>query len=92
MLRMYIDTMHLYNEGLDPAEVIRTYGKRVFSIDIGGENRTAPMLSKLDFPAIARAIRESGFDGVLTFEIPPSPPEDAAGRSLAYIKGLLNDG
>lgn len=89
VLRMYIDTMHLYNEGLDVPAAIRTYGKEVFSIDIGGENRTAPMLSKMDFRAIAEAIRESGFDGVLTFEIPPAPPENAAGKSLAYIKGLL---
>ena len=89
ILWMYIDTMHLFNEGLDVPEAIRTYGKEVFSIDIGGECRTAPMLSQMDFPAIVDAIRDSGFDGVLTFEIPPAPPEDAAGKSLAYIKGLL---
>ena len=89
VFHMYLDTMHLYNEGLDAAEVIRTYGKDIFSIDISGENRISPVLSQMDFPGIAEAIRMSGFDGVLTFEIPPSPPENAARESLAYIKRFL---
>lgn len=90
VFHMYLDVMHLDVEGLDPAEVILRYGKEVFSIDIAGEGRTAPMLSRLDFPAIAAAILRSGFDGALTFELPPAPPEDSARESLNYIRGLLS--
>ena len=91
VLYMYIDIMHLYNEGLDPAEMIRKYATQCFSIDIAGENRVAPMDSKLDFPGIFRAIREVGFDGVLTFEMPPAPPENNAELSLAYVKKLMEE-
>lgn len=88
-LHMYLDICHLTVEGLDPAEVIREYGRYAFSIDICGENRLAPMVSSLDFPEIVKAILESGFTGNLTFEMPPSPPENNAEESLAYILGLL---
>ncbi len=92
VLFMYLDTMHLYNEHLDPAEIIRTFGRHSFSIDISGENRCAPMDSAMDFPAILQAIRESGFSGILTFEMPPSPPEENYIHSLRYIKDLLETG
>ena len=85
VLHMYLDTMHLYNEHFDPAEMIRIYGPHSFSVDISGENRKAPMDSVMDFPSICRAIRESGFSGFLTFELPPSPPENSAELSLHYI-------
>ncbi len=90
VFHMYLDTMHLFNEGLDAAEVIRIYGKDIYSIDISGENRLSPVLSKMDFRRIAEAVRESGFQGVLTFEIPPSPPENSAEQSLDFIKQLLS--
>ena len=88
-LHMYLDTMHLYNEGLDVSETIRQYGKHSWQIDISGENRTAPMDSVIDFHAVAEAIRASGFQGTLTFEMPPSPPEGSAGKSLEYIRQLM---
>ncbi|MBP5291107.1 MAG: sugar phosphate isomerase/epimerase [Lachnospiraceae bacterium] len=91
VLHMYIDVMHLYNEGLDPAQMIRKYAAQSFSIDIAGENRVAPMESQMDFREIIAAIRDSGFDGVLTFEMPPSPPENNAELSLAYIKKLMKE-
>lgn len=91
VFHMYMDTMHLFVEELDAPEMIRRYGKDAYSIDISGEDRISPVLSKMDFPAIVRAIRESGFDGTLTFELRPSPPEDSARVSLDYIKALLNE-
>lgn len=89
VLHAYLDTMHLFNEGLDPAETIRQYGKDIYSIDISGEDRCAPMDSRMDFSAICRAILESGFNGNITFEVPPSPPEDSYIRSLEYIRSML---
>ena len=88
-LHMYLDVMHLHNEGMDVPAAIRKYGRFSRQIDISGENRTAPMDSALDFAKIAEAIRTSGFRGTLAFEMPPSPPEDSARKSLRFIKGLL---
>lgn len=90
-LRMYIDVMHLYNEGLDPAEMIRAYANDSYSIDISGEDRVAPMDSKLDFEKIIAAIKEVGFSGYLTFEMPPAPPENNAEKSLAYVRKLYEE-
>lgn len=88
-LHMYLDVMHLLNEGKDIPATIRTYGSKAWQIDVSGENRCAPMNSALDYGEITRAIRESGFDGVLAFEHLPEPPADAARKSLSYIRALL---
>lgn len=88
-LHMYLDTMHLYNEGVDIAEAIRMYGPHSWQIDISGENRTSPMDSAIDFSKVAEAIRASGFQGTLAFEMPPSPPEGSARKSLEYIRRLI---
>lgn len=89
-LHMYLDTMHLYNEGMDVAETIRRYGRHSWQIDISGENRTAPMCSVIDFAKVADAIRASGFHGTLAFEMPPSPPKGSAQKSLEYIRRLMD--
>ncbi|MDD6212861.1 MAG: sugar phosphate isomerase/epimerase [Clostridiales bacterium] len=86
---MYLDTMHIYYEGQDPAEVISRYGKESFQVDISGEERKAPMDSVIDFQAVAKALKTSGFDGWVSFEIPPSTPEDSAKYSLEYIREKL---
>lgn len=88
-LHMYLDTMHLYNEGLDIAEAIRLYGRHSWQIDISGEGRTSPLDSRIDFAKVAEAICSSGFQGTLAFEMSPSPPEDSARKSLAYIRQLM---
>ena len=89
VFHMYLDTMHLYHEGLDLVDTIHRYGACSWQIDISGEHRKAPMDSVLDFSKITEAIRTSGFQGTLAFEIPPSPPEDSAKRSLHYIRSLM---
>ena len=87
ILHMYLDIMHLYSEGLDIVETIRRYGRYSWQIDVSGEKRMAPMNSVLDFSKITKAIQESGFDGMLTFEM---PPEYSAKESLEYIRRLMN--
>ena len=89
VLHMYLDIMHLYNERLDPAETVGWYGKHSWQIDISGENRAAPMNSALDFNKITEAIHLSGFNGTLAFEMPPSPPDGSAKKSLEYIRHLM---
>ncbi|MBE6908600.1 MAG: sugar phosphate isomerase/epimerase [Ruminococcaceae bacterium] len=85
-LRMSLDLMHLFIEELDIPETIRKYAPYCRQIDITGENRCSPRESSMDFPAICRAIVESGFDGTLNFEY---AAQDAA-ADLAYIRKLLD--
>ena len=84
-LHMYLDVLHLYNEGFDIAGSIRTYAPHSWQIDLSGENRLSPRRSRIRFFDVAAAIRASGFDGLLTFEYPSDTPRE----ELAYIKGLF---
>ncbi|WP_194608498.1 sugar phosphate isomerase/epimerase family protein [Clostridium vitabionis] len=87
-LYMYLDTLHIYNEGECIPEAILRYGKMVPQIDISGEKRLPPMKSGIDFEKVCRAVRESGFDGVLLMEFHKEKPEDAE-ESLAMLRGYL---
>lgn len=88
-LSMYLDTMHLYYEKEDICGVLREYGASVPQVDISGEERLNPMDSVIDFEVAMKALKESGFDGVLTFELDASKRENLAEDSLKYIKGLM---
>lgn len=84
-VRMSLDLMHLFIEGLDVPETIRRYAGYCYQIDITGEDRISPRESAMDFPAICRAIRDSGFDGYLNFEYSAQTPA----AELSYIRELL---
>ena len=83
---MYLDTMHLHREHYDVTEVLRDYAPYAFQIDISGEDRNPPMDSVIEFRAAVKAIMQSGFDGILNFEI---PAEQEKAPSLQYIKSLV---
>jgi len=85
---MYLDTMHLRRENYDVTEALRNYAPFAFQVDISGEDRKAPMDSEIDFRAAIGALMQSGFDGILNFEI---PAEQAEAPSLQYIKGLVGE-
>lgn len=91
ILYMYLDILHLLNEGKNIPATIRQFAGRAYQIDLSGENRCAPMASSLDYREIAKAIKESDFKGILSLEHLPQPPEDAAAESLRFIKGLLSE-
>ena len=87
-LFMYMDTMHLHNEGENITEVLKKWGAKIPQLDISGENRLPPNSSVIDFASALTALKESGFDGVLTFEINPHSQPEVARESLLFIKNL----
>ena len=87
-LFMYMDTMHLYNEGENIPAVLKQWGAKIPQVDISGENRLSPMSSVINFKDALKALKESGFDGVLTFEINPHNRPEVAKESLLFIKNL----
>lgn len=88
-LHLYLDTMHLYCENEDIPAMLRKLGGEIPQVDISGEGRICPIDSRIDFSAAMSALKESGFDGTLAFEINPNARADAAEESLNYIKGLM---
>jgi len=87
-LFMYMDTMHLYNESEDILAVLKHWGAKIPQLDISGENRLPPMSSAINFADVVKALKESGFDGVLTFEVNPHDQPEVAKESLLFIKDL----
>ncbi len=83
-----LDTGHLIRAAqlgkkLDPAEQIRTMGKRNFGLhlkDHDNERRTDVVYGKgvLDVPAVLKALRDVRFDGCISIEYEANPDEPSA--------------
>jgi sugar phosphate isomerase/epimerase len=69
-------------EELDLAEAIRATGPLLWHLDVADSTRAAPGVGHMDMVAVAGALREIGFDGILNFELLP-----AAGDPFLSIKG-----
>lgn len=87
-LKMYFDTQHLKNNGEDLAKALRLYGSEIAQLDISGEERRIPGTCGIDFVFAIAALKDSGFDGVLSFEVDGRQEEQAARKSLSYILDL----
>lgn len=69
---IHLDTFHMNLEEADPARAIRRAGPRLVNMHISDSNRQTPGRGHTDFRAILKALREIGYDGMLTLE--PVPP------------------
>ena len=63
-----LDLFHMNIEESDIHEPFRKAKGRVFDVHIADNNRFAPGMGTLDFPAIVETIRSTGYDGALTLE------------------------
>jgi sugar phosphate isomerase/epimerase len=63
-----LDAFHLNIEEADLLEAIRLAGGRIFDFHVADNNRLAPGQGALHWPAIVRALKDSGYDGALTAE------------------------
>lgn len=88
-LFMYLDTMHLYYEKEDICAVFTEYGAKVPQVDISGEKRLFPTESAIDFTGALSALKASGFDGILTFEIDAAGKPEKLAENLAFVRGLM---
>ena len=66
-----LDTFHMAMEETDMLAAIRAAGDRLADFHIGENNRFAPGLGSLDWPAIVATLREVGYDGPLSVEFCP---------------------
>lgn len=66
-----LDTFHLNIEEADLHAAIRLVGQRLASVDVADNNRLAPGLGALDWPAIVATLRDVGYEGALAVEFLP---------------------
>jgi D-psicose/D-tagatose/L-ribulose 3-epimerase len=63
-----LDTYHLNIEERSSADAIRTAGDHLVHVQVCGSDRGAPGGDQTDWPAVAGALDEVGYDGALTIE------------------------
>ena len=63
-----LDLFHMNIEENDIHEAFRTCKGRIYDVHIADNNRFAPGMGTLDFPAIVRTIKDTGYTGALTLE------------------------
>ncbi len=74
-LKWMLDCFAAYNQGVDvPAAVIK-YGKDLVHVHMNDENKSWPGTGKVDFPPIAKALKDVGYSGYLSVEVMDLRPD-----------------
>jgi sugar phosphate isomerase/epimerase len=61
-------------------------------IHFSASNRQAPGFGNIDYRSVINALRETKFNGVISFEILPLPDDmSATKQAIVYVKKLLNE-
>ena len=88
-----LDLGHSHLLGEDPEVVIGALSDRIFHIHVEDiramkHYHLIPGLGDIDFEALFNALKKHSYQGLVTVELYtyPHEPEEAAKRSLAYLK------
>lgn len=88
---LLLDTFHMNIEEAKIEASIAACGSRIFHFHVADSNRWYPGGGHLDFAALLRALKETGYNGFVSGEFMPKPDAAAAAReSIAFLKPLLN--
>jgi sugar phosphate isomerase/epimerase len=92
-IRLMLDAKSLSAEPRPPAETIRALGRGIAHFHANDANRRAPGYGDTDFCAIAAALRDVEYTGVISiepFDYWPDP-QTLARESLAYLKSAFGE-
>ena len=98
-LGICIDVAHIARSGIDPVEEIYAVKERLFDVHLrdntaNNKEGTAcrPGKGTLDLPAIIRALKDVGYNGVYTIEygIEEDNPLTGTALTAGYIQGILD--
>lgn len=67
-LKLLLDTFHMNIEEKNPAEAIRRAGKHVGHIHASASDRGTPGNDNVDWPGVAKALRDIKYDGAVVIE------------------------
>jgi D-psicose/D-tagatose/L-ribulose 3-epimerase len=82
-LGLLLDTYHMNIEEKNPADAIRLAGTHLFHVHASASDRGAPGADHVDWPAVAAALTEVAYDGLLCIEA--FTPHEPAIASAAHI-------
>lgn len=84
-VKIHLDTFHMNIEEPDPAEAIREAGSLLVNMHVSDSQRGPVGHGHTDFAAIMKALKEIGYQGLLTMEpVPPEPNALLAVRMERY--------
>jgi L-ribulose-5-phosphate 3-epimerase len=91
-VRVYYDIGNATSLGYDPIDELKLLGDRVAQVHIKGARSAQLWENTLDMGAVARTLREIGYDGYLVFETQATEhPSEGAARNLALLKGYIKE-
>ncbi|MDQ7848974.1 MAG: sugar phosphate isomerase/epimerase family protein [Armatimonadota bacterium] len=89
-VRLQADTFHMNIEEASLPDALRQGSAHLAHLHLADSNRRAPGWGHLDFPAVAAALREIGYDGAVGVEILLEPDfETAARQALGFVRQLF---
>jgi hydroxypyruvate isomerase len=82
---LLLDTYHLTNNGEDLVGAIEKYGRRIAHVQLADSpGRHEPGTGTVDFPAVLRALRANGYQGLVAAEYRPAA---ATVAGLGWVSG-----
>lgn len=92
-VRLMVDTFHMNIEEPSLPGAIRQAAPWLAHVHFADSNRRAPGWGHLDFPAVAAALREVGYNRTIGLEMTLTPDfEAAAHQGVQFVRGLFPTG
>jgi len=89
-VRLLADTFHMNMEEASLPKALSRAGAHLAHLHLADSNRRAPGWGHLDFPAVAVALQQIGYDGALGVEILLEPDFEAAARqAVEFVRRLF---
>lgn len=89
-LGLLLDSFHMNIEEPCILQSIRKSRGQIFHFHIADSNRWSPGCGHLDFPAILKELKDTGYDGAVSGEMLPKPDGETA--AMLLIESLRNFG
>lgn len=91
-VKAYYDVGNGTSFGYDATEELRLLGKHIAQVHIKGAKAAQLWENTLDMAAVARTLREIGYDGYLVFETQATAnPSEGAARNLSLLKERIQE-
>jgi L-ribulose-5-phosphate 3-epimerase/hexulose-6-phosphate isomerase len=91
-VRAYYDVGNATSLGYDPIAELKLLGNRIAQVHIKGARSAQLWENTLDMSAVARTLKEIGYDGYLVFETQATEnPSEGAARNLRLLKAYIQE-
>jgi L-ribulose-5-phosphate 3-epimerase len=91
-VRVYYDVGNGTSFGFDATDELRQLGDKVAQVHIKGARAAQLWEDTLDMTAVARTLKQIGYDGYLVFETKATDdPSEGAGRNLQMLKEFIRE-